>query len=185
MAEAAANGEGEENAQRREEKIKLEKAGKGLLNRLGESNIEGILGEVEGLYRKFPRNGTFSSWDLFTPKKREADIDPVAYLDLLRCHYHHDYSGLADNLIPRQPPRFICRPLRYSRSRPLQDHGSGFRLVSPFALISQRPKLTMNTNCQAQTSFKPSSLSLWPSLRTLPHHLQARKTTDHQRARKP
>ncbi|CDZ96845.1 Protein involved in high osmolarity signaling pathway [Phaffia rhodozyma] len=61
LAESAAQGDSEENAQRREDKLKLTKAGKGLLNRLGENNIEGILGEIEGLYRKHPRNDVTST----------------------------------------------------------------------------------------------------------------------------
>jgi nucleolar MIF4G domain-containing protein 1 len=54
---AAEEGAASGDASKREELVRLEKTGKGLLNRMGESNVEGILGEVEGLYRKFARNG--------------------------------------------------------------------------------------------------------------------------------
>ena len=54
---AAEAGGGENDASRKEELARLQKQAQGLLNRMGESNIEGILNEVEALYRKHARNG--------------------------------------------------------------------------------------------------------------------------------
>lgn len=59
-AAAAAGGTSEADLKKMEEMLKLEKTVNGLLNRLGESNIEAILGDLEGVYRKYPRNGASS-----------------------------------------------------------------------------------------------------------------------------
>lgn len=56
-AAAAAGGSSEADLRKKEEMLKLEKTVNGLLNRLGESNIDAILGELEAVYRKYPRNG--------------------------------------------------------------------------------------------------------------------------------
>lgn len=61
-AAAAAGGTSEADLKKKEEMLKVEKTVNGLLNRLGESNIEAILGDLEGVYRKYPRNGA-SSFD--------------------------------------------------------------------------------------------------------------------------
>lgn len=59
-AAAAAGGSSEAELRKKEELLKLEKTVNGLLNRLGESNIDAILGELEAVYRKYPRNGLSS-----------------------------------------------------------------------------------------------------------------------------
>lgn len=60
-AAAAAAGSSEADLRKKEELLKLEKTVNGLLNRLGESNIDAILGDLEAVYRKYPRNGPFYS----------------------------------------------------------------------------------------------------------------------------
>lgn len=56
QAQHQLNGQGEQ-AKKTEAKIKLERNLQGLLNKMGESNLEMILGEIEGVYRENARNG--------------------------------------------------------------------------------------------------------------------------------
>jgi hypothetical protein len=121
-AAAAAGGSSEADLRKKEELLKLEKTVNGLLNRLGESNIDAILGELEAVYRKYPRNGP--SWLEEVSALPHARAGWLTLCGLL-CSRRHDDAHqprLDDHLGPLESARLVRRPLRRPRRRPLQDH---------------------------------------------------------------
>lgn len=117
----------ENDASRRDEIARLEKTAKGLLNRMGESNIEGILNEVEGLYRKHARNGSSIAKSSCSSRRRDSSL--TLSLERFRRHLLPHQTHPRNHLLPRQPPRLFRRSLRVSRCRSLQDHRNRVRFV--------------------------------------------------------
>ena len=136
---AEAGGGRENDASRRDELARLDKTAKGLLNRMGESNIEGILNEVEGLYRKHARNGSLYSLDLLSIFVLSLTCDWSDLFVRSRRHLLPHQTHPRNHLLSRQPPRLLRRTLRFSRRWDLQDHRSRVWFVLFSLSIKSRP----------------------------------------------
>lgn len=131
-AAAAAGGTSEADLKKKEEMLKVEKTVNGLLNRLGESNIEAILGDLEGVYRKFPRNGA-SSLD---PVLLDRSLNQLSRF--CRRHHCHHEPHPRHHLGALKPARILRRALRCARRRSLQDHGHRIRCVVSRTSVNSR-----------------------------------------------